>query len=182
MATEAWADIQGDEVTFHNVRNCDCRTETDYTPHWRRATCASRRSPHRPRVNYWGSPWIAHPSPTNSLTRRRSASPSRYAKAAKPTRLLGLYRHLNSSTSWLIGDVIRLRTITARRCLSLPHHGFASAGRGRFPEKIVGATLCGPNRAGIAPSPLTAPRAFAQHPRERVPWDSRILLSSGATN
>ena len=31
VAQEAWADIQGDEVTFHNVRNCDYRTETDYT-------------------------------------------------------------------------------------------------------------------------------------------------------
>src|SRR5947199_9978083 len=34
VAQKAWADIQGDEVTLHNVRNCDYRTETDYTPHW----------------------------------------------------------------------------------------------------------------------------------------------------
>ncbi len=32
VAKEAWADIQGDEVMLHNVRNCDYRTETDYTP------------------------------------------------------------------------------------------------------------------------------------------------------
>ena len=24
--------MKGDEVTLLNVRNCDCRTETDYTP------------------------------------------------------------------------------------------------------------------------------------------------------
>src|SRR6266542_186363 len=32
VAKEAWADIQGDEVTFHNARNCNYRTDTDYTP------------------------------------------------------------------------------------------------------------------------------------------------------
>ena len=38
VAREAWADIQGDDVTFHNVRNCDYRTETDYTPRWETRT------------------------------------------------------------------------------------------------------------------------------------------------
>jgi hypothetical protein len=27
----AWAEIDGDRVTIHNLRNCDYRTETDYT-------------------------------------------------------------------------------------------------------------------------------------------------------
>jgi hypothetical protein len=34
VAQTAWADIDGDHVTIHNVRNCDYRTEGDYTPHW----------------------------------------------------------------------------------------------------------------------------------------------------
>ena len=38
VAQQAWADIQGDEVTLHNVRNCDYRTETDYTPRWETRT------------------------------------------------------------------------------------------------------------------------------------------------
>src|SRR5439155_19866424 len=29
----AWAETNGDEVTIHNVRNCDYRTATDFTPH-----------------------------------------------------------------------------------------------------------------------------------------------------
>ena len=33
VAQLAWADINGDEFTFHNVRNCDYRTATEYTPH-----------------------------------------------------------------------------------------------------------------------------------------------------
>ena len=34
VAQLAWAEVNGDEVTLHNVRNCDYRTETDYTPRW----------------------------------------------------------------------------------------------------------------------------------------------------
>jgi hypothetical protein len=34
IAQLAWAEIKDDEVTLHNVRSCDYRTETDYTPHW----------------------------------------------------------------------------------------------------------------------------------------------------
>src|SRR5438309_10951103 len=33
VAKKGGADVQGDEVALHNVRNCDYRTETDYTPH-----------------------------------------------------------------------------------------------------------------------------------------------------
>src|SRR5439155_19714240 len=32
VAQTAWAQINGDEITVHNVRNCDYRTETDFTP------------------------------------------------------------------------------------------------------------------------------------------------------
>ena len=34
VAQLAWAEMNGDDVTLHNVRNCDYRSETDYTPHW----------------------------------------------------------------------------------------------------------------------------------------------------
>ena len=33
VARLAWAEMNGDEVTLHNVRNCDYRSETYYTPH-----------------------------------------------------------------------------------------------------------------------------------------------------
>ena len=62
VAQKAWADIQGDEVTLHNVRNCDYRTETDYTPHWETRTVRiSQITGIDLAINYWGSPWIAHP-------------------------------------------------------------------------------------------------------------------------
>src|SRR5205809_6882770 len=62
VAKEAWADIQGDEITFHNVRNCDYRTETDYTPRWETRTVRiSQITGIDLAIKYWGSPWIAHP-------------------------------------------------------------------------------------------------------------------------
>src|SRR6476620_8028142 len=58
----AWADVQGDEVTFHNVRNCDYRTETDYTAHWETRTVhLSKLTGVDLAITYWGSPYIAHP-------------------------------------------------------------------------------------------------------------------------
>jgi Domain of unknown function (DUF4105) len=62
VAQTAWAEIDGDVVTLHNVRNCEYRTETDYTPHWEtRKVRLSQIIGIDIAVNYWGSPWMAHP-------------------------------------------------------------------------------------------------------------------------
>jgi hypothetical protein len=62
VACRAWADIHGDEVTLHNVRNCEYRTKTDYTPRWEtRVVHLSKLSGVDLAITYWGSPWIAHP-------------------------------------------------------------------------------------------------------------------------
>ena len=62
VAQTAWAEINGDEITIHNVRNCDYRTETDFTPHWETRTVRlSQITGIDLAINYWGSPWIAHP-------------------------------------------------------------------------------------------------------------------------
>jgi hypothetical protein len=62
VAQTAWAEINGDRVTIHNVRNCDYRTEGDYTPHWEtRSFDLSQMRGMDLFLTYWGSPWIAHP-------------------------------------------------------------------------------------------------------------------------
>jgi Domain of unknown function (DUF4105) len=62
VAQTAWAEIDGDRVTIHNVRNCDYRTEGDYTPHWEtRSFELSQLRGMDISMTYWGSPWIAHP-------------------------------------------------------------------------------------------------------------------------
>lgn len=55
------AEIQGDTLTLHNVRNFDYRTETDYTERWEtRSYDLSKLRGLDLFVIYWGSPSIAH--------------------------------------------------------------------------------------------------------------------------
>jgi hypothetical protein len=62
VAKTAWAEVHGDNLTIQNFRNCDYRTETDYTPHWETKTVSlSQLRGLDVFITYWGSPWIAHP-------------------------------------------------------------------------------------------------------------------------
>jgi hypothetical protein len=58
----AWVEINGGQVTIHNLRDCDYRSEFDYTPHWetRTVNLADLRGIDL-FITYWGSPYIAHP-------------------------------------------------------------------------------------------------------------------------
>ncbi len=58
----AWAEIVGDRVTIHNIRNFDYRTELDYTPRWDTRTYDLKDIRGADIfITFWGSPWIAHP-------------------------------------------------------------------------------------------------------------------------
>ena len=58
----AWAEINGNQVTLHNVRNFDYRSETDFTPVWETRTYdLSQLKGVDLFVNYWGSKFMAHP-------------------------------------------------------------------------------------------------------------------------
>lgn len=62
VAQTPWAEIRGDQVTVHNVRNCDYLTETNYTPRWEtRIVQLSNLTGIDIALTYWGSPWMAHP-------------------------------------------------------------------------------------------------------------------------
>ncbi len=55
------AEIVGDRLTIHNVRNFDYRSETDYTPRWEDRTYdLSKLRTVDVMLVYWGSPAIAH--------------------------------------------------------------------------------------------------------------------------
>ena len=61
-AKTAHADVNRDQVTIYDVRNCDYRTEEDYTCQWetRSYNLANLRGADI-FITWWGSPWIAHP-------------------------------------------------------------------------------------------------------------------------
>jgi hypothetical protein len=61
VARPASAEIHGDRLVVHNVRNFDYRSETDFTPRWETRTYdLSKLRGLDLHVIYWGSPSIAH--------------------------------------------------------------------------------------------------------------------------
>jgi hypothetical protein len=61
VAMQPWAEIDGETVRFHNVRNFDYRTETDYTPVWTDRTYdLSKLDEANLIASYWMGPDIAH--------------------------------------------------------------------------------------------------------------------------
>jgi len=62
VAQLATAEVDGDVITFHNVRDCEYRSESDFTPRWiTRQVRLSSLTGVDIAINYWGSPWMAHP-------------------------------------------------------------------------------------------------------------------------
>ncbi|MDA8244016.1 MAG: DUF4105 domain-containing protein [Elusimicrobia bacterium] len=60
-ARTPWAEVSGDTVTVHNVRNCDYRAEFDYTPRWEtRSYGLSKIRGVDVMFTYWSNPRIAH--------------------------------------------------------------------------------------------------------------------------
>jgi hypothetical protein len=58
----AWAELDGDLVTIHNYRDCDYRSEFNYSCQWvNKHVYLSQIRGIDLFVVYWGSPWIAHP-------------------------------------------------------------------------------------------------------------------------
>ena len=58
----AWAEVDGDRVTIHNLRNCDYRSEFDYKCQWKTKTVdLDQLRGGDIFFTHWGSPWIAHP-------------------------------------------------------------------------------------------------------------------------
>ncbi len=62
VARTAWAQIDGDRVTIHNLRNCDYQTETDYANCWSdRVVYLSQLRAADLFFTNWGPRWIGHP-------------------------------------------------------------------------------------------------------------------------
>jgi Domain of unknown function (DUF4105) len=61
VSKTAWAEVQGSNVTIHNLRDCDYRAELDYTCQWLTRTVDLNQIEGVDFfMNYWGSPLIAH--------------------------------------------------------------------------------------------------------------------------
>ena len=188
VAQTAWAEINGDEVTLHNVRNCDYRTETDFTPRWETRTVRlSQITGVDVAINYWGSPWIAHPIVSFQFA---DALPLCFSIETRKTigqqysALEGLYRQY--TLIYVVAnerDVIRLRTNYRREDVYL-YHTLASPAqaRQRFREYIetVNALHENPRWYNAVTSNCTTSIRTQRAAKLRAPWDWRILFNGKA--
>lgn len=185
VAQVAWADIQGDEVTLHNVRNCDYWTETDYTPHWETRTVRiSQMTGVDVAIDYWGSPWIAHPIASFEFA---DAPPLCFSIETRKkigqtySTVGGLYRQFE--LIYIVADerdVIRLRTNYRNEDIYLYRTTISPVkARERFFEYIhsLNALRNKPRWYNAITTNCTTNIRTQHPPRERIPWDWRILLN-----
>jgi hypothetical protein len=186
VAQKPWAEIQDDEVTFHNFRNCDYRTESDYTPRWETRTVRiSQMTGVDLAIDNWGSPWIAHPIISFQFA---DALPVCFSIETRKkvgqtySAIAGLYRQFE--LIYIVADerdVIRVRTnyrkgedIYLYRLTISPEKA-----RERFLEYIhsLDALRNQPRWYNAVTTNCTT-SIRDQHPEsERIPWDWRILLN-----
>lgn len=186
VAQLAWAEVNDDEVTLHNVRNCDYRSEEDYTPHWEtRNLRLSHLTGIDIAITYWGSPWMAHPIISFQFS---DAPPLCFSIETRKkvgqtySAIGGLYRQYE--LMYIAADerdVLRLRTnfrkdeeVYLYHCVATP-----AQARKRFSEYLNSLNdLRATPRwyHAITTNCTTAIRQ--QHPTaERMPWDWRLLAN-----
>jgi hypothetical protein len=186
VAHTAWAEINGDQVTVHNVRNCEYRTEDDFTARWdTRTVRLSQITGMDLAITYWGSPWMAHPIVSFHFA---DALPlcfsieTRKSVGQNYSALRGLYRQY--TLIYIVADErdsIRVRSnyrhgedVYLYRTLASPPEA-----RARFLEYIQTINILRDHPRwynAITTNCTTSIRT--QRPRnERAPWDWRILLN-----
>ncbi len=109
------AEIDGDTVTIHGVRDCDYRTEFDYTPHFgTRTVQLSKMTGVDVFIGYWGSEWIAHPFLSFQFEDQNPICLSietRYEEGESYSALLGFFRQYE--LMYVVAeerDLVRVRT------------------------------------------------------------------------
>jgi Domain of unknown function (DUF4105) len=189
VAQTAWAQIDGDEVTVHNVRNCDYRTEMDFTTHWETRTVRlSQITGMDLAIMYWGSPWMAHPIVS---FRFADALPlcfsieTRKTIGQKYSALRGLYRQY--TLIYVVADErdsIRVRSkyrqgedVYLYRTLASP-----AQARARFLEYINAMNTLHdhPRWYNALTSNCTTNIRTQRSIDERAPWDWRMLVNGKA--
>jgi len=118
VSREPWAEVNGDLVTIHNVRNFDYRSEDptgESNPRWEtRTVCLSQLTGLDAFLNFWGVSWMAHPILSFQF---KDAPPvaisieTRKEKGEAYSALGGLYRQYE--LVYIVGDerdLVRVRT------------------------------------------------------------------------
>src|SRR6266487_498609 len=189
VAQTAWAEINGDVVTVHNVRNCDYRTETDFTTRWETRTVRlSQITGMDLAIMYWGSPWMAHPIVS---FRFADALPLCFSIETRKTigqqysAVRGLYRQY--TLIYIVADErdsIRVRSnyrhgedVYLYRTMASP-----AQARARFLEYVIAINTLRdhPQWYNAITTNCTTNIRTQRSVNERAPWDWRMLVNGKA--
>jgi hypothetical protein len=115
VAQTPWAEIDGRRVTIHNMRDCAYRAEFDYRCEWETRTLDLDKIDGADLfITYWGSPWIAHPIVSFTVTGESPIAMSvetRKEVGETYSAVRGFFRYYE--LIYIISnerDVVRLRT------------------------------------------------------------------------
>jgi hypothetical protein len=189
VAQTAWADIDGDVITLHNVRRCDYQSVSDYTPRWETRTVRlSKITGIDFAITYWGSPYMAHPIASFQFA---DAPPlcfsieTRKEVGEKYSAIGGFFRQYE--LAYVVADetdVIRLRTNVRKgedvylyRLTVTPEEA-----RARFMDYITTLNQLHerPRWYNAATTNCTTSIRSQHDAAQRAPWDWRILVNGKA--
>jgi hypothetical protein len=186
LAEEAWAEVNGDEVTVHQVRDFDYRSVTDFTSHWKTRTVKlSQITGMDIAITFWGSEIMAHPilsfqfaddSPLAFSIETRKEKGEAYSAVG------GFYRQFELLyVAAEERDVMRLRTHIRKGENLFLYRTTLSAeqARQRFMEYVNAMNYLKEHPAwynAITLNCTTAIRAQRAESR-RMAWDWRILVN-----
>jgi hypothetical protein len=183
------ADIDGNKVTIHNIRNCDYRTETDFdVRHYDKTFALDRLRTADLYMVYWGSPHMAHTMVSFGFGGDDYVCFSietRKEKSEGYSAVKGLFRQFE--LTYVVADerdVVRLRTNYRKgeEAYLFRLRGSPEQARRSFLEYVRRM-----NRLREKPrwynavtdnctTAIRAQRAAA----DRAPWDWRILINGHA--
>lgn len=181
-----WADIQGEVITLHNVRNFDHRSTTDYKPEWQtRQVRLSQISGVDLFINYWGSPWMAHPIVSFQIMGEKPlcfSIETRKEKGESYSALGGLYRQFE--LYYVVADerdVVRLRTNIRPGETSYLYRTRMTAekARERFMEYVtrINQLRQQPSWYHALTSNCTTAIRGQRVEARRLPWDWRLIVN-----
>ena len=182
----AWAEVNGDEVVFHQVRNFDYRSPTDYTPRWEtRRVRLSALTGMDLFIDHWSSKWMAHPIVSFQFADQEPLAVSietRKEKGEVYSAVGGFYRMFE--LVYVLADerdVVRLRTNYRKGeqvrfyRLRLP----LKEVRERFMEYVEAMNDLHARPSWYNAMTMNCTTAVRSHhpASERAPWDWRMLIN-----
>ncbi len=186
VAQLPWAEIDGDVVTLHNVRNCDYRSNEDFTVRWETRTLhLSQLTGVDLAMGNWGSEWMAHPILSFQFADSQPIAMSietRKEKGEPHSSIRGLYRQYE--LIYIAADerdVFRVRTNYRQgEGLYLYRSKVSVAeARARFLEyiKTMNAMRNQPRWYNVLTTNCTTAIRTQHEVTRRLPFDWRIVLN-----